>query len=38
MGALADCIIEVYAMESAILRAEKIAAAKGEAAAGQPSP
>ena len=35
MGALADCIMEVYAMESCILRAEKLIAAKGEAAAGQ---
>ena len=35
MGALADCIMEVYAMESCILRAEKLVAAKGEAAAGQ---
>ena len=33
MGALADCIIEVYAMESCILRAEKLAANKGESAA-----
>jgi alkylation response protein AidB-like acyl-CoA dehydrogenase len=34
MGAIADMIIEVYAMESAILRAEKIAAAQpGEASA-----
>ena len=31
MGALADMIISVYTMESAILRAEKIAAAKGSA-------
>ncbi len=29
MGAIADMIIEVFAMESAILRAEKIAAGKG---------
>ncbi len=36
MGALADCIMEVYAIESAILRAEKIAAARGEAAAKHP--
>jgi butyryl-CoA dehydrogenase len=35
MGALADCVMEVYALESAILRAEKLAAAKGEAAARQ---
>ncbi len=31
MGALADMIISVYTMESAVLRAEKIAAAKGSA-------
>jgi butyryl-CoA dehydrogenase len=30
MGAIADMIIEVFAMESAILRAEKIAAVQGE--------
>ena len=30
MGALADCIIEVYALESCILRAEKLVAAKGK--------
>ena len=35
MGALADCIIEVYAMESSILRAEKLAANRGESAAKQ---
>ena len=35
MGALADCIMEVYALESCILRAEKLIAAKGEAAAKQ---
>jgi alkylation response protein AidB-like acyl-CoA dehydrogenase len=29
MGAIADMIIEVYAMESAILRAEKMSASKG---------
>jgi butyryl-CoA dehydrogenase len=33
MGALADCIMEVYALDSCILRAEKIIAARGEAAA-----
>jgi len=33
MAALADCIIEVYAMESCILRAEKLAAARGESGA-----
>jgi len=35
MGALADCIMEVYAIESCILRAEKLAAARGEGAAKQ---
>ena len=35
MGALADCIMEVYALESCILRAEKLRATKGEAAAKQ---
>jgi len=35
MGALADCIIEVYAMESSILRAEKLVANRGESAARQ---
>jgi butyryl-CoA dehydrogenase len=35
MGALADCITEVYAIESAILRAEKLRANRGEAAAKQ---
>ena len=35
MGALADCITEVYALESAILRTEKLMAAQGEAAARQ---
>jgi butyryl-CoA dehydrogenase len=34
MAAIANCAIEVYAMESCILRAEKLLAAKGEAAAG----
>jgi butyryl-CoA dehydrogenase len=33
MGAISDMIIEVFAMESGILRAEKIAAAQGEEAA-----
>jgi alkylation response protein AidB-like acyl-CoA dehydrogenase len=33
MAALADCIAEVYALESCILRAEKLAAARGESAA-----
>jgi butyryl-CoA dehydrogenase len=36
MGALADCITEVYAIESCLLRAEKIRAARGDAAARQP--
>src|SRR5208337_214399 len=31
MAAIADCAIEVYAMESCILRAEKLVSAKGEA-------
>jgi butyryl-CoA dehydrogenase len=35
MGALADCIMEVYAMESCILRAEKLISVRGEAAAAQ---
>ena len=35
MGALADCIMEVYALESCILRAEKLRATKGDAAAKQ---
>ena len=35
MGALADCIMEVYALESCILRAEKLRATKGEVAAKQ---
>jgi butyryl-CoA dehydrogenase len=33
MGALADSIAEVYALESCVLRAEKIRAARGEGAA-----
>jgi alkylation response protein AidB-like acyl-CoA dehydrogenase len=36
MGAIADIVIETYAMESAVLRAQKIAAAEGEAAAALP--
>jgi alkylation response protein AidB-like acyl-CoA dehydrogenase len=36
MGAISDMIIEVFAMESAILRAEKIAAAQGSEAAAIP--
>jgi butyryl-CoA dehydrogenase len=35
MGALADCIMEVYALESCVLRAEKMIAARDEAAAAQ---
>jgi butyryl-CoA dehydrogenase len=35
MGALADCIMEVFALESCLLRAEKLIAAKGPAAAKQ---
>jgi butyryl-CoA dehydrogenase len=34
MGALADCISEVYTFESCILRAEKLIAGVGETAAG----
>jgi butyryl-CoA dehydrogenase len=33
MAAIADCAIEIYAMESGILRAEKLIAGKGESAA-----
>jgi alkylation response protein AidB-like acyl-CoA dehydrogenase len=36
MGAIADMTIETYAMESAVLRAQKIAEAKGEASATMP--
>ena len=36
MGAIADMVIEVYAMESALLRTMKIASAQGEAAAALP--
>jgi alkylation response protein AidB-like acyl-CoA dehydrogenase len=36
MGAIADMTIETYAMESAVLRARKIAEAKGESAAALP--
>jgi len=35
MDSLSDCIMEVYAMESCILRAEKLLANMGEAAARQ---
>ncbi len=36
MGAIADMTIETYAMESAVLRAQKIAEVKGESAASLP--
>jgi len=36
MGAIADMVIEVYAMESALLRTMKIASSQGEAAAALP--
>jgi alkylation response protein AidB-like acyl-CoA dehydrogenase len=36
MGAIADMVIETYAMESAVLRAQKIAEQKGETAASLP--
>jgi alkylation response protein AidB-like acyl-CoA dehydrogenase len=36
MGAIADMTMETYAMESAVLRAQKIAEANGEAAAALP--
>src|SRR5271165_319776 len=36
MGAIADMTIEIYAMESAVLRAQKMAEQKGEAAAALP--
>ncbi len=36
MGAIADMTIEIYAMESAVLRAQKIIEHKGEAAAALP--
>ena len=36
MGAIADMVIEIYAMESAALRAQKIAEKQGEAAAALP--
>jgi len=36
MGAIADMTIEAYAMESAVLRTQKIVDAKGEAGAGLP--
>jgi alkylation response protein AidB-like acyl-CoA dehydrogenase len=36
MGAIADMTMEVYAMESALIRAQKIATSQGEAAAAIP--
>jgi butyryl-CoA dehydrogenase len=36
MGAIADMVIETYAMESAVLRAQKVVGQKGEAAASLP--
>jgi butyryl-CoA dehydrogenase len=36
MGAIADMTIETYAMESAVLRAQKIAETKGETGAALP--
>ncbi len=36
MGAIADMTIEIYAMESAVLRAQKIVETKGEGAAALP--
>jgi hypothetical protein len=36
MGAIADMVIESYAMESAVLRAQKIASNQGESAAALP--
>src|SRR5215469_16054496 len=36
MGAIADMTIETYAMESAVLRAQKIVAVKGDSAAAVP--
>ena len=36
MGAIADMTIETYAMESAVLRAQKMVASKGESAAALP--
>src|SRR5882672_8348758 len=37
MGAIADMTIETYAMESAVLRTQKLAEAKGESAAALPT-
>src|SRR2546422_8915815 len=36
MGAIADMVIESYAMESAVLRAQKIASSQGGSAAALP--
>ena len=36
LGAIADMVIEVYAMESAVVRAQKIAERTGQSAAGLP--
>ena len=36
MGAIADMVIEIYVMESALLRTQKIASAQGESAAELP--
>jgi butyryl-CoA dehydrogenase len=36
MGAIADMTIEAYAMETAVLRAQKVVAATGETAAALP--
>jgi alkylation response protein AidB-like acyl-CoA dehydrogenase len=36
MGAIADVVIEIYGMESAVLRAQKMASNQGEAAAALP--
>src|SRR5256885_8614212 len=36
MGAIADIVIETYAMESAVLRAQKIVDAQGESVAALP--
>jgi len=36
MGAIADMVIESYAMESAVLRVQKIASSQGESAAALP--
>jgi len=36
MGAIADMVIEIYVMESALLRTQKIASSQGEAAAQVP--